>query len=84
MSPASVKGADGLWRDVPCDFGTLAINIGDMLQEASQGLLPQHPASGAEPHRRQRPPQPCQLPLFLHPRNDVVLSEALHGRQLFG
>ena len=26
--------------DVPCDFGTLIINIGDMLQEASRGYYP--------------------------------------------
>jgi hypothetical protein len=30
----------GNWVDVPCDFGMLIINIGDMLQEASQGYYP--------------------------------------------
>ena len=31
---------DGTWLDVPCDFGNLIINIGDMLQEASGGYFP--------------------------------------------
>lgn len=35
-----VKTLDGEWQDVPCDFGNLIINIGDMLQEASGGYYP--------------------------------------------
>ena len=31
---------EGEWLDVPCDFGNLIINIGDMLQEASGGYFP--------------------------------------------
>ena len=69
-----VMGTDQQWRDVPCDFGTLAINIGDMLQEASQGFYPstQHRVLNptGDGARRSR----VSLPLFLHPRADVVLS----------
>ncbi|WP_020558883.1 2OG-Fe(II) oxygenase family protein [Thiofilum flexile] len=63
------------WLDVPCDFGLLIINIGDMLQEASGGYFP------STTHRVINPPQTTQnksrisLPLFLHPRPEVVLSE---------
>ncbi|ALP39891.1 isopenicillin N synthase family dioxygenase [Aeromonas schubertii] len=70
-----VMGADGEWMDVPCDFGTLIINIGDMLQEASQGYYPStthrviNPTGGSLNKAR------ISLPLFLHPRPDVVLSE---------
>ncbi|MFR9720212.1 isopenicillin N synthase family dioxygenase [Aeromonas diversa] len=70
-----VMGADGEWMDVPCDFGTLIINIGDMLQEASQGYYPStthrviNPTGGSVNKSR------ISLPLFLHPRPDVVLSE---------
>lgn len=70
-----VKGADGEWMDVPCDFGTLIINIGDMLQEASRGYYPStthrviNPTGGSAAKSR------ISLPLFLHPRPDVVLSE---------
>ncbi|TMO80809.1 2OG-Fe(II) oxygenase, partial [Pseudoalteromonas ruthenica] len=35
-----VQKTDGGWLDVPCDFGSLIINIGDMLQEASGGYFP--------------------------------------------
>jgi isopenicillin N synthase-like dioxygenase len=70
-----VMGSDGQWRDVPCDFGTLTINIGDMLQEASRGYYPstQHRVLNpvGEGAKRSR----VSLPLFLHPRPDVVLSE---------
>jgi len=30
-----VLGKDGEWVDVPCEFGNLIVNIGDMLQEAT-------------------------------------------------
>ncbi len=70
-----VKSKDGSWLDVPCDFGNLIINIGDMLQEASGGYFPSttHRVINPEGHdsRRAR----ISLPLFLHPRPDVVLSE---------
>lgn len=70
-----VMGTDQQWRDVPCDFGTLAINIGDMLQEASQGYYPstQHRVLNptGDSARRSR----VSLPLFLHPRADVRLSD---------
>lgn len=70
-----VMGTDQQWRDVPCDFGSLAINIGDMLQEASRGYYPstQHRVLNpvGDSARRSR----VSLPLFLHPRPDVVLSE---------
>ncbi|WP_420549103.1 2OG-Fe(II) oxygenase family protein [Curvivirga sp.] len=36
-----VKAKDGSWIDVPCDFGNLIVNIGDMLQEASGGYFHQ-------------------------------------------
>jgi len=70
-----IKGTDGLWRDVPCDFGTLAINIGDMLQEASQGYYPSTLHQVLNPTGEGAKRSRVSLPLFLHPRNDVVLSE---------
>ncbi|MUH50713.1 MAG: isopenicillin N synthase family oxygenase, partial [Actinobacteria bacterium] len=35
-----VRDVDGMWHDVPCDYGSLAINCGDMLQLASGGFYP--------------------------------------------
>jgi isopenicillin N synthase-like dioxygenase len=70
-----VQGRDGAWVDVPCDFGMLIINIGDMLQEASQGYYPstQHRVVNPTGEGAQR--SRISLPLFLHPRNEVVLSD---------
>lgn len=65
----------GEWLDVPCDFGYLIVNIGDMLQETSDGYFP------STTHRVTNPPASAanvsriSLPLFLHPRPEVVLSE---------
>jgi isopenicillin N synthase-like dioxygenase len=70
-----VKGTDDQWRDVPCDFGTLAINIGDMLEEASQGYYPSTLHRVLNPVGEGAKRSRVSLPLFLHPRNDVVLSD---------
>jgi isopenicillin N synthase-like dioxygenase len=70
-----VKGKDASWIDVPCDFGLLIVNIGDMLEEASGHYYPstQHrvlnPAGEAATRSR------VSLPLFLHPRREIKLSE---------
>ncbi|MDI4632357.1 isopenicillin N synthase family oxygenase [Pelomonas sp. V22] len=70
-----VQGKDGNWHDVPCDFGTLTINIGDMLQEASQGYYPSTQHRVVNPTGEGAKKSRVSLPLFLHPRNDVVLSD---------
>jgi len=70
-----VKDKSGNWLDVPCDFGNLIINIGDMLQEASGQYFPStthrviNPTGEATTHSR------ISLPLFLHPKPEVVLSD---------
>lgn len=69
-----VIASDGSWYDVPCDFGNIIINIGDMLQEASGGYYPStihrviNPTGGRSTHSR------ISLPLFLHPNPEVILS----------
>jgi isopenicillin N synthase-like dioxygenase len=70
-----VQGKDGTWHDVPCDFGTLTINIGDMLQEASEGYYPSTQHRVINPTGDGAKKSRVSLPLFLHPRNDVVLSD---------
>jgi isopenicillin N synthase-like dioxygenase len=70
-----VLGQDKQWYDVPCDFGLLIVNIGDMLEEASGHYYPStthrvlNPTGGAAKKSR------VSLPLFLHPRREVKLSE---------
>ena len=70
-----VKAKDGTWMDVPCDFGTLVVNIGDMLQEASAGYFPSTSHRVINPDGADKSKSRISLPLFLHPKPEVVLSE---------
>ena len=69
-----VKARDGGWLDVPCDFGNLIINVGDMLQEASGGHYPSTTHRVVNPDGVDASRSRISLPLFLHPRPEVVLS----------
>ena len=70
-----VLNKDDTWLDVPSDFGCLIINIGDMLQEASGGYFPSTTHRVINPTGKGSAKSRISLPLFLHPRPDVVLSE---------
>ncbi|MFC3121032.1 isopenicillin N synthase family dioxygenase [Agaribacter flavus] len=70
-----VKAKDGSWLDVPSDFGNLIVNIGDMLQEASGNYFPSTTHRVINPEGTDVTKARISLPLFLHPRPDVVLSE---------
>jgi len=70
-----VQEQDGNWLDVPADFGNLIINIGDMLQEASGGYFPSTSHRVVNPTGDNATKSRISLPLFLHPRSDVSLSE---------
>ena len=69
-----VLGQDQQWHDVPCDFGLLIVNNGDMLQEASGGFYPSTVHRVLNPVGAARNKSRLSLPLFLHPRREVVLS----------
>ena len=60
------------WIDVKSNSGWLVINIGDMLQECSDGYYP------STKHRVINPVAKnvsrFSMPLFLHPRDEVTLS----------
>ena len=70
-----VLGKDNAWFDVPCDFGLLIVNIGDMLQEASGHYYPSTVHRVLNPTGEGAKKSRISLPLFLHPRREVVLSE---------
>jgi len=70
-----VQQQDGSWIDVPCDFGNLIINIGDMLQEVSGGYFPSTSHRVINPSGKASKKSRISLPLFLHPRDEVVLSD---------
>ena len=70
-----VLAKNGNWLDVPCDFGNLIINIGDMLQEASGDYFPSTTHRVINPDGMDASRSRISLPLFLHPRPDVILSD---------
>lgn len=70
-----VLGKDGQWHDVPCDFNYLIVNIGDMLEEASGHYYPSTVHRVLNPTGDARLRSRISLPLFLHPRREIVLSE---------
>jgi isopenicillin N synthase-like dioxygenase len=66
----------GNWHQVPCDPGMMAINAGDMLDMATGGHYP------ATVHRVVNPPAArnvarFSMPMFLHPRPEVVLKPGI-------
>jgi len=69
-----VQDAEGVWHDVPSDRDSIAVNIGDMLEMATHGYYKStlhrviNPV-GAENTSR------LSMPLFLHPRPEVFLTE---------
>ncbi len=70
-----VLGTDKAWHDVPCDFGLLIVNIGDMLEEASGHYYPSTTHRVLNPTGAAAAKSRVSLPLFLHPRREVKLSE---------
>ena len=76
-----VQDIHGLWHDVPCDPGCLAVNTGDMLQEVSQGFFPSTTHQIINPGNKIKNKSRYSMPLFLHPRNDVRLSKKYTAQQ---
>lgn len=65
----------GRWIDVPADPGTLIVNVGDMLQEASRGYYRSTTHRVVNPTDDSARRSRLSLPLFLQPRPEVPLSE---------
>ena len=70
-----VLGTDGNWNEVPCDINQVVVNTGDMLQEASGGYFPSTTHRVINPRGEDMQESRMSLPIFLHPRPEVVLSE---------
>jgi isopenicillin N synthase-like dioxygenase len=76
-----VQDTSGKWHSVPCDSGSIAINAGDMLQLASGGYYK------STTHRVMNPMGPeaklprYSMPLFLHPRSDILLDQSTTAGQ---
>lgn len=70
-----VLGSDGAWINVPGDFGALIVNVGDMLQEATGGYYRSTTHRVVNPTGEAAKRSRISMPLFLHPRREVVLSD---------
>ncbi|MBF88745.1 MAG: 2OG-Fe(II) oxygenase [Candidatus Marinimicrobia bacterium] len=69
-----VKDVQGKWHKVSCDPGMLIVNIGDMLELVSENYFPSTTHKVSNPSEELKKKSRYAMPLFLHPRDDVVLS----------
>ncbi len=72
-----VMDTAGDWHAVPCDPGSIAINAGDMLQLASKGYYKSTTHRVVNPQGVDAKLPRYSMPLFLHPRPEVKLSEEI-------
>ena len=61
------------WYEVPCDPGLIVVNIGDMLQMASNGYYPSTTHRVINPDNENKNISRMSMPLFLHPLDNVKL-----------
>ena len=76
-----VQDIHGNWHDVSCDPGSLAINSGDMLQEISGGYFPSTTHRVVNPSDNIENKSRFSMPLFLHPKDDIILSKRYTARR---
>jgi isopenicillin N synthase-like dioxygenase len=70
-----VIGSNGEWYDVTPDPESLIINIGDMLQEATGHFYKSTTHQVVNPQGVDMTKSRLSMPLFIHPRDDVRLSD---------
>lgn len=70
----------GNWHEVPCAVGDLVVNVGDMLQLASQGYYRSTTHRVVNPVGDLAGRSRYSMPLFLHPRPDVVLADGITAK----
>lgn len=69
-----VQDVQGNWHAVTCDAGNIAVNVGDMLQECTQGYYKSTTHRVMNPEDDNKFKSRFSMPLFLHPCEDVRLS----------
>ena len=69
-----VQDIKGDWYTVPCDFGSIAVNTGDMIDMVTQGYLPATTHRVTNPDGDAAREARMSIPLFLHPKADVLLK----------
>ena len=69
-----VKDTAGKWHDVPCSRNAIVVNAGDMLQECTQNYFCATSHQVVNPSGLEAKKSRYSIPLFVHPKNEVVLS----------
>ena len=69
------KNTKGKWISVSSNPGELIVNTGDMLQECSGGYFPSTIHRVVNPTKENKHRARMSMPVFIHPRNDVTLSD---------
>ncbi len=76
-----VQDRHGAWYQVPAETGDLVVNVGDMLQLASQGYYRSTTHQVVNPEPLEAGQSRFSLPLFIHPHPDVQLTPDITARQ---
>ena len=70
----------GDWMDIKCDPGWLVINSGDMLNKCSDGYYPSTIHRVINPKGDDARLPRYTMPVFIHPRDEVILSDKYTAR----
>ena len=76
-----VQTKEDEWLDVECNPGWLVINTGDMLQECSDGHYPSTIHRVVNPIAKYAHLSRYSMPLFIHPRDEVILSKRYSAKK---
>ena len=75
-----VQTKKGEWLDVQCNPGWLIINTGDMLNECSNKYFPSTIHRVINPKGADAKLPRYTMPFFIHPRDEVILSDRYTSR----
>ncbi|MFT5950503.1 MAG: isopenicillin N synthase-like dioxygenase [Francisella sp.] len=71
------------WYDVPCDSESIIVNIGDMLQEMTNGEYIATKHRVIKPEGETENVDRISTPCFIHPKAEVYLSEKYPRSEVF-
>ena len=71
------------WYDVPCDSQSIIVNIGDMLQEMTNGEYIATKHRVIKPESETKNIDRISTPCFIHPKADVYLSDKYPRSEYF-
>ncbi|WP_367607208.1 2OG-Fe(II) oxygenase family protein [Legionella sp. W05-934-2] len=80
QSGLQVKDIDGKWHNVPGSHRSIIVNVGDMLDLATQGYYRSTTHRVINPDKGENKSR-LSMPLFLHPRPEVPLSPEKTAKQ---